>query len=275
MKRLVIGAVLATVLGLAPSAWAQEKAVQAARKLLAEKQEALVRVSAVVKTEGMGMGIQLGHGDEQKSEAMGTVVDKCGLTVVSYSSLDPMSAMSGAIKIRMGGGEGQELKIKTELSEVKVRLADGTELPATLVLKDADLDLAFVLPKKPEGAAKSAQFASVDLGNAAASAAVLDDIVTLGRLGQSLDYQASAGVGQISAVVKKPRPLFVVGANPGGPVFTAEGKLLGISILRMGGRGGMLQMLDSALVTVPAKDVQELAQQALAKAKDAAKEEQK
>lgn len=261
MKRLVIGVAMMAVLGAATAAWAQDKTVQTARKLLADKADSLVRVSAVVKTEGMAMGIQLGHGDEQEREALGTVIDKSGLTVVSYSSLDPMSVTARAIKIRKGG-EGQELKIKTELSEVKIRLADGTELPATIVLKDADLDLAFVLPKPGEEATKNAKFTPVDLGESA-TAGVLDEVILLGRAGQSLDFQPSVNIERIASIVKKPRAFFVVRGSLGGPVFTAEGKLLGITVMLIGAKGGGLAAMST--VTVPAKDVQELAQQALTK----------
>ena len=35
------------------------------------------------------------------------------------------------------------------VQEVKYRLTDGTEVPARIVLKDEDLDLAFLAPLKP------------------------------------------------------------------------------------------------------------------------------
>ena len=37
--------------------------------------------------------------------------------------------------------------VSSEFKEVKLRLANGKEVPARFVLKDADLDLAFMAPE--------------------------------------------------------------------------------------------------------------------------------
>ena len=58
------------------------------------------------------------------------------------------------------------------MQEVKYRLSDGTEVPARLVLKDEDLDLAFLAPLKPLDKATEAKMAFVPLSDSIAPARV-------------------------------------------------------------------------------------------------------
>jgi hypothetical protein len=52
-----------------------------------------------------------------------------------------MEKMAGAIQIKINDDDNG-IKTKTELSRVQVRLSDGSELPARVVFKDKELDLA-------------------------------------------------------------------------------------------------------------------------------------
>ncbi len=266
LKKLVAASVgMAIVAG---SAMAEQGSdVEQARKILAEHKDAIIWVSAVVKMSGFG-----GQTREQKTEAVGTVIDPSGLTVVSLSMLDPMSMFMGLASMM---GEGMKFNPKTQFSDVKMRLPDGDEIPATLVLKDPDLDLAFLLPEKKEGEPLP-KFSPMKL-DPKAKAQVLDRIVLLGRYGKALDRQPSVSLARVSAVIRKPRTFYVVGASPlaggsvGTPAITIDGKALGINLMRKGPKsGGMSGMLsgDIAGVVLPSEDVLEIAQQALAK-KDA------
>ena len=76
------------------------------------------------------------------------------------------------------------MSIESELRGIKLRLPDGSEVPARVVLKDDDLDLAFVAPNEPLSAAAKKQISVVKL-EAAKAAEVLDTIVELGRTARS------------------------------------------------------------------------------------------
>jgi len=243
----------------------------ASKDLMKTYGKAIVHVEAVVKITATGGGPMIKMPDqEQKVKVLGTVIDASGLTIVPL--LDPTKAI-GKMKIN-AGGQAIELSFKGEVREVKYRLADGTEIPGRLVLTDDDLNLAFVAPEKPLDKKTLAKIAHVDLTKTAKKASILDKIITLGRLGKTLNHTLSVRVGRISAIVTKPRTFYVGSGSIGSPVFTANGKLLGICTRRAAKGGktrslGMMSMMGrgaggatAAPVILPAADVKEIADQA-------------
>ena len=272
MNKKTLSTVAFIVLAVAGIALAEaDPLADKARALAGRYGKAIIHVEAVVKITATGGGPMMKMPDqEQKVKVLGTVIDPSGLTVVS--PLDPTTAM-GSMKLN-AGGQTIELKFKGEIREVKYRLADGTEVPGRLVLTDDDLGLAFVAPEKPLDAKTRAKIAHVDLAKGAAKASVLDKIITLGRLGKTLNHTLAVSVGRISAVVVKPRTFYVGARSLGSPVFAADGKLLGICTRRAtkGGRSrtiGLMSMLGGGAgeiggtpVVIPAADVKEIADQA-------------
>ena len=260
---------LAVALAGAPVARADDEQVAAAREVFEKHQKAVVWVSAVMKMRAGGGGLAEMFGrQEQKVEAVGTVIHESGLTVLSYTMLDP-SAMMNAAMANVGGGGENKIEFKTELSGVKIRLADGTEIPGKLVLRDDDLDLAFVMPTEQ---GKKLPYVPLE-GGEAPPVKPLDPIVVIWRLGQSLDRQSAVAIGRVSAVVTKPRTFYLCSGveSLGTPAFVG-GKALGIVVMRKGGleaaMSGMVSIGTSggvSPVVVPAADVMEVAQQALAK----------
>src|SRR5215471_3306013 len=114
------------------------------RAILAKNQHAVVTVQLVLKSKFSVPGAG-GQTTESRSDATGTVIDPSGLTVLSLTATDP-----GTMIQNMMGGMGEEdmkFKMETELSDLKILLDDGTEIPAEVVLRDKDLDLAFIRPK--------------------------------------------------------------------------------------------------------------------------------
>ena len=97
-----------------------------------------------------------------------------------------MSKLMGS----MGGGSGQPpVEITTEPTDVKIRLSNGRELPAKIVLRDEDLDLAFLRPTtKPE-----TPLVALDLTDAA-KPALLDQVLVLSRLGRVGGWTAGAAL---------------------------------------------------------------------------------
>ncbi len=244
---------------------------EAGRKLLEQHSQAIVTIQVVMKQQMNMFGSS--REEESKTEITGTVINPSGLTVTSLSSLDP-----GSIIMDMMGGQtglgAFDMDMKSQVTSATLLLEDGTELPGRVVLRDPDLDLAFVQPdEKPEKA-----LPHLDLSNSA-EPEVLESIISLGRLGKLARRKETAAIGRITARVDKPRPFYVPAVSLasdlplGCPVFTPDGATVGLIVMRKGaspGGGSLTGMLTSALsfsdfmmfIVVPAKDVAEAAEQA-------------
>lgn len=238
---------------------AADASAAAAKKIFAEWQDAVLWVSGVAKlsvsSESARDGAVSMPDRERKVEALGTVVEASGLMVTALSSIDPSQQLTGQ-EYRTRSGGTVKLEASSLLKEVKIILPDGTEVPAEVVMRDADLDLAFLRPKAGSKELKDSVFKGIDLKQNTRGD-VTDEAVTLSRMDEVLSRQPAVTVGQIIAVTKKPREfLRATGVSAGCPTFSLEGKLLGIAALRsVKGRG-------SHSVLVPAADVLELAEQA-------------
>ncbi|HOV74659.1 MAG TPA: serine protease [Candidatus Hydrogenedentes bacterium] len=248
------------------------------RAILEKNQKAVVTVQMVIKQKisAMGMGSQE---NENKEEATGFVIAPDGLAVLALSSTDPGGFLDNMMSSM--GDMGDQFKMESNLGDVKMLLDDGTELPAQVVLRDNDLDLAFVRPTPPP--AQPMTF--VDL-SAAGEAQTLDPLIALNRLGKVANRACSASIERIQAVVRKPRTFYIPGNDPthsglGSPVFTMDGNLLGILVMRSikGERQGAMAMLggmggNMMAIVVPVADIKEAAAQAPLSPETAAEEKQ-
>ena len=224
-----------TLLGL-PTLSRADDIAEKGRAILAKNQHAVVTVQLVLKSKISIPGAG-GQSSESRSDATGTVVDPSGLTVLSLSATDP----GQLIQSMMGGMSEDEMKFKmeTELSDLKILLDDGTEIAAEVVLRDKDLDLAFIRPKTKLATPSDA----LDLSQAG-KAEVLDQVITINRLGNAAGRAYAASVERISAVVQRPRLYYVPDSamtttTLGSPAFTLDGKPLGIFVMRsLKGKGG-------------------------------------
>mgnify|MGYP000011744878 CR=1 FL=1 len=124
------------------------------------------------------------------------------------------------------------------------------------LMRDADLDLAFIRPKPGSKELKGVVFQALDLKDRAA-ASVADDAITLSRMDEVLNRAPTVTRGQITMVTKKPREfLRATGASLGCPTFAVSGKLIGITVNRF------VRGKSSHNVIIPAADVLEIAEQA-------------
>jgi hypothetical protein len=170
------------------------------------------------------------------------------------------------------GGDMSQFKFESELTDVKIVLADGTEIAADVVLRDKDLDLAYLRPSdKP-----AKPLPSIDLTKDA-KAQILDEVVVVNRLNQSANRAPAISVGRIEAIIDKPRTFYLLGQSMwayslGAPVFSLDGKLVGILFLRSTKSqsdqmsGFMFNNLDQwgmMPVILPASDIVDGAKQAL------------
>jgi S1-C subfamily serine protease len=239
----------------------------AARDLVKKWQEAVVNVRVVLKTR-MSMGGREMQASDDPVDTVGTVIDPSGLTVLSLGSLNP-GAMMSKLMGSMGGGGGQpSVEITTEPTDVKIRLSNGRELPAKIVLRDEDLDLAFLRPTtKP-----ATPLVAIDLTDAA-KPALLDQVLVLSRLGRVGGWTAGAALYDVGAIIEKPRTFYVLAGASSGmgtPAFLTNGRIVGLLTLRQiePGRAGMASMMGGSEsmgmlgVILPAADVLEIAKQA-------------
>jgi hypothetical protein len=241
-----------------PNLLADDSLSAAAQKIFAEKQESIVWLSAVAKiafsAEGGGRDAVNLPEQQQKVEALGTLIDPSGLVVAALSQVDPARRLSGREFRRPSGNI--KLDAVATFKEFKVIMPDGTEIPAQIVMKDTDLDLAFVRIKTASKEAKGIVFHAVDLKDSAPGK-VLDEVVTLSRTEEVLNRAPGVTRGQITTVTKKPREfLRVSGGTPGCPTFLMDGKILGITVYRS------VKNKTPAEVIIPAGDVLEISDQA-------------
>ena len=137
-------------------------------------------------------------------------------------------------------------------------MQDGTEVAARFLLKDSDLDLAFVLPFQDDDSnSDDVIFSKVpEMVKEDEYPMILDEVVSIGKLKQTLYRQSTLRRGSVNAVISKPRQYFVIeNTIPGTPVFDKKGKWLGVVVYKMFGSR------PSEIVTLPSQDILEIAEQ--------------
>lgn len=248
--RLVALPLMAASLGTATRA--DESVPAMARRVFEQNKESIVKVTGVAQirlSAAARPGLTMPE-REDKVRADGTLVDDKGLVAVSLSAIDPSRLVDG----REANSPAGPIKVEASatLKELEIILGDGTEIPATMVFKDTDLDLAFVRPKADAPEAKGVTFDPIDLA-AAGSSQVADYTVSVIRLEDLFNNDPAMMPGQVSAVIERPRP-FYLGTNVvrGCPMFTLDGKVLGIGVVRMSKTQGQ------GMALVPAAEVQKL-----------------
>lgn len=252
MNKLFIAAT-AFALAIVSPVFAEEN-LAGAKKIFAEKQDCVVWVSGVANisfasAESKDAPVSLPD-EEVKVEALATIVNTNGLAVTVLSQLDPSRNINGR-SIRTAQGM-VKVEATSTLKEVKVTLADGTEIPAEVVLKDLNLDLAIVRITMTSKEAKGVSFPAVDL-NDSTPGKVLDDVVTLTRMDEVFNRAPNVYYGQINMITKKPRVfLRANGASGGCPTFTTDGKIIGITA------GRLMKGKMPAAAIIPAVDVLEV-----------------
>lgn len=252
-----IGVLAVALLGALIVPARADELAQAGRQIASKWKNVVVTVQLVLKIAG---DTSTDRPDlEVKIEATGTVIDPSGLVVVALSATVPTETM--------GTEEGGDSS--TEIKDTKMILADGQEIPAKVVLRDRELDLAFVRPN--EKPAKPLE--AMDLSKPG-KVEVMDEMMCLYRLGMVASRSLAACCDRVQAVIEKPRTFYVPGLpmmapSLGSPVFSMDGSPIGLLLLRtlpggsdsrqvsgIGARGVMY-------IVLPASDVLEAAKQAL------------
>ncbi len=255
MKRS-LASILFTVLALAvltsPARAVTEADAVAGRALVQRYADTVIGVEMVV-TMKVKMGDREMPPREQKIDVNGTVVSANGLTVTSLAEVDPQIIID-ALRASRPGAPRIEL-LGADFKEVKLRLADGTEVPARFVLKDADLDLAFMRPEEPEGTAKR-EFAHVNLDEPA-EGLVLNNYFFVSRAPKVLQRVPLVRQSEMVGLVEKPRRIFLMTDQAlGSPMFDLKGHVLGITLQHFANNRR------TGFVVVPSEDIADMAKQA-------------
>ena len=217
------------------------------REIFKKNQRAVVTVLVVQKTTYSAEG-RTSPPAEARQDLTGTVIDPSGLTVLALSACDPSDMYKRMMTGRMAG-----YKIDTEVSDVKILLDDGTEIPSEIVLRDKDLDLAFIRPKTK----LTNPLPAIDLTKSG-KAQILDQVITLNRLNKAAGRSYAASVERITAVVQKPRTFYIPGTSAsetalGSPAFNLNGTMLGMFVRRAVNANGAANWADCvAGVILPA-----------------------
>ncbi len=227
----------------------------AARTISEKAGDAIVTVRVAIKFR-MSYEGEEAEEEESTNETKATVVDPSGLAVCSLAEVDPSHMM------KMMQQEEPNYKIETELTGLKIVLGQGKEIPAKVVLRDQDLDLAFLRPEQPQ----AEPFIAVDLAQSA-EPQVMDELVVVGRLGEAANRAVWTSLDRITAIVKKPRTLYITGINTwmaglGCPAFSLDGKVIGITVMRAIATASGSSGSDSMPVVLPAADILQVAKQA-------------
>ena len=254
---LITAFMLLTSLG--PASLTAGELADKGREIFNKQQRTVVTVHVVLKLSSGS-----GSSRESQQDITGTVIDPSGLTVLALSACDP-TEMTRRLT--------PDYNIESEVTDVKI-LVDDAELPAEIVLRDKDLDLAYVRPKtKP-----ATPMAAVDLGKSG-TALPLDEVIALNRLNKAASRAYAASAGNVAAVIQKPRTFYIPdgmsSAAFGAPVFLLDGKILGIFVRRAVGGGGGSSRDNITSIILPAEDILKGAKQASEPKSDGEKSSEK
>jgi len=223
----------------------EQTAVVQGRQIISKYGEAVVWINAATKVDlGERGGVR-----EEKAECLGVVIDPCGLTVLPLNVLDQSFLITAAMR-----SKGMEGKPTVTLSDVRITLADGAEVPAQIVLKDPDLDLAFVMPD-PNKPQERRTFSFVKMGGVK-TVDVLDALIMMGRSDPQFTREPMITLDRVACVLKKPRTLYYArAAVPGSVVFAEDGTLVGLCVTRPAGLDAL------KVVVLPAEAIAKVAAQ--------------
>jgi len=203
------------VLGLAAAARGQNP-----HQMLLAKADTLVSVKFVLKVKMDG-----GQGSEHEGEITCVLISGDGLILCSNTELGGfVSQMS-----RFGRG----ISVSAAPSDLEVVLPGRTEaVKARLLVRDSDRDLVWIRLEEPP----DEPLPYLDFSNDA-TPVVGEEFYTLTRLDKFFGAVPIVNAGTVGAVVQKPRHLYVPAGLPtvgfGVPAFTAEGRLIGVTVLQM------------------------------------------
>lgn len=231
----------------APTNAAAQSSAEQGRKVFERYKQAVVTVRVVI---GVSYG---GRETENEQEANAAVIAPDGLAVLALSAIDPMQLAEG---YNMPANE-----MTTRIVSMHVILADGAEKPADVVLRDKELDLAFIrLTEKP---AEPLPFVSMETPG---QPNVLDEVVCIMQYGRVARRAHAVFMDRIEAVVEKPRLFYILGDHRArqvvcSPVFTLDGGFVGMGVMRLMTGASDSSPDNMMVIVVPAEQINAMLEQ--------------
>ncbi|MEM6278532.1 MAG: hypothetical protein AAF491_01690 [Verrucomicrobiota bacterium] len=243
------------------SLFAQETPEEKARQLLEQYKGALVVVTAKGVLEAKTSGDPLPDREQQR-RTLGVTIGDDGLVVVSNSAIDASLGLEGQ-QAQLDGDVVTIQTAKTTFDEIEISYGDSTLLNGRVVRQDVEADIAFIMPDKAQAESMGKTFEKIDLSQFAATADAADRVVGLSRASAVYGYMPVLVMGRITGVFKGDRTYFVTdaGTAQGIPVFTIDGKPLGLTVVRIveGRPSGVLGTLSAGSIQVMANLAREAA----------------
>lgn len=221
---------------------------QKAGEILNKYQAATVvlTIKSVVKASGSGVALPA---REQQSRTLGVTVTDSGLIAASNSAIDASVGLVGQ-NVQVDGKVINVQSATTLFTSLEISYGNATTLTGTVVWKDVDADVVFIRPNKSEGKT----FTKVDLNDFAVLPNVADRVVGLSRASSVFGYMPTLMLGRITGVQRGDRSYYLntAGNSVGMPIFTIDGKPLGLTVNRViqGKPTGILTTLSAGSINV-------------------------
>lgn len=222
----VVAALVAGCVSL-PSRPGPGESANAARHLVDRHSDAVVTVLGTLRVSTNLRGLELNEQRDMQVEAPGTVIDPSGVVIAGTLLLDPVgSLVHSPLQIREGP-DAMKLEVASTLQRLRILRADGTEVPARVLLRDDDLGLFVLAPTPGE---HPQPFAALPPTHGA-DLELYQELIVLGRAPDTLSRTPLIGRGWPVARLTQPRACHALMTSmmPAGmPVFDAEGRLVAI-----------------------------------------------
>ncbi|MCG8599112.1 MAG: serine protease [Verrucomicrobiales bacterium] len=239
----------------------QEDDAAKARELLEKYKASLVVITVKGKLIATTSGDPLPEREQQR-RTLGVTIGDDGLVVVSNSAIDASLGLAGQ-QAKMESNVVTIKTAKSEFTDVEISYGDSSLLHGKVVRQDPEADIAFIMPDSAEAKALNKTFSYVDLSQFAATAQEADKVVGLSRSSAVYGYMPTVVMGRVTGVYKGDRTFFVTdaGTAQGIPVFTLEGKPVGLTVVRIidGNPSGVLGTLSAGSIQVMANLAREAA----------------
>jgi len=217
-----LGATWVILLLLAPGT-VRGGETSAFQKVLKEHSDAVVTIKLLLTLKG---GFAGPDGQQMESEAAGIVIDPAGVILASSTEIGGLPPALRSLLSRVG-------EMSMIPSDIKILVGDDPDgLEATIIARDSDLDLVWLRIKNPG----DKSFPAMNLTDSASPRAG-QKLLGLMHMDKYFDRTIVIEEFRVAGITTNPRRLYVPGSQLGEgfctPVFTLEGKFVGITVLQL------------------------------------------